>query len=275
MNISKGRMLKEKARHIRNEVIRIAMQNKAGHIAPSLSCLDILVALYYDVMSLRANEPEWESRDRLVFSKAHGCYALYAIMADLGMMPKEEWLDFYSGKSSLSGCVERRPNYGIESSCGSLGHGLPIAVGIAYGAKLQGKKYSVFCLVGDGELQEGSCWEAIQFAVKHELGNLVIIVDSNRLQAMDYLVDVLDKKIDASIDKLKGFGLKPLVCQGHEVIRLASCLRRVKSARPSEPKAVIALTTKGYGLKCMEGVAKFHFRIPTDEELTMGKSYGC
>jgi len=256
-------------------VINISVRNKAGHIASSLSCIDILVALYYSVMKYKLDKPLWEERDRLVFSKAHGCYALYAILADLGVMPKEEWLHFYTDKSSLSGCVERRPEYGLESACGSLGHGLPIAVGIAFGAKLQGKKYSVFCIVGDGELQEGSTWEAIQFAVKHELHNLVIIIDSNRLQAMDFLVNVLDKQKYSNVEKLRGFGLSPVLCPGHNVIKLAACLKRAKLSRLKRPKAVVARTTKGFGLKCMENVPKFHFRIPTEEELAMGKTYDC
>lgn len=275
MSIGKAKFLQIKAHHIRDEVINISVRNKAGHIAPSLSSVDILVVLYYDVMAYRPEEPLWEGRDRLVFSKAHGCYALYAILADMGVMPKEEWLHFYTDKSSLSGCIERKPEYGLESACGSLGHGLPIAVGIAFGAKLQGRKYTVFCIVGDGELQEGSTWEAIQFAVKHDLNNLVIIIDSNRLQAMDFLMNVLDKKKDSSIEKLRGFGLKPIICPGHNVIRLSRCLKQARLSMARRPKAVVAMTTKGFGLKCMENMPKFHFRIPTESELAMGKTYGC
>lgn len=269
--MGKSEFLQTKASYIRNQVIDIAVRNKAGHIAPSLSSVDMLVALYYDVMAYRREDPLWDGRDRLVFSKAHGCYALYAILADLGVMPKDEWSHFYTDKSSLSGCVERRPEYGLESACGSLGHGLPIAVGIAFGAKLQRKKYSVFCIVGDGELQEGSTWEAIQFAVKHELHNLVIIIDSNGLQAMDFLVNVLDKQKHGNVERLRGFGLSPVLCPGHNVIKLAACLKRAKLSRLKRPKAVVAKTTKGFGLKCMENVPKFHFRIPTGEELAMEK----
>ena len=167
MGFDKRNFLRKKSNEIRDEVIQVSVRNKAGHIAPSLSCVDILVALYYDVMSYKPENPLWEDRDRLVFSKGHGCYALYAILADKGIMPQKEWKEFYAPLSSLSGCIERRPEYGIEASCGSLGHGLPISVGIAFGAKLQNKNYHTFCIVGDGELQEGSTWEALQFAVKH------------------------------------------------------------------------------------------------------------
>ncbi|MDP2921151.1 MAG: transketolase [Candidatus Omnitrophota bacterium] len=265
--------LKKKANEIRDQVIEISVKNKAGHIAPSLSCVDILVALYYDVMSYKPEDPLWEERDRLVFSKGHGCYALYAILADKGIMPKEEWKEFYTASSALSGCIERRPEYGLEASCGSLGHGLPISVGIAFGAKLLGKSYHTFCVMGDGELQEGTTWEALQFAVKHNVGNLTVIIDSNKLRAMDFIVNVLDKKSNDKIRKLKGFDLDPVVCQGHDTEKLAKVLRKARQSKETRPNVIIAETVKGCGLKCMENVPKFHFRIPTDEELSMGKSY--
>jgi transketolase len=265
--------LLRKANQIRDEVIKVAVKNKAGHIAPSLSCVDILVALYYRVMSYKPKDVLWEGRDRLVFSKGHGCYALYAILADLGILPKKEWKNFYSADSSLLGCVERRPEYGLEAACGSLGHGLPIAVGIAQGAKLQNKEYHTFCIMGDGEMQEGTTWEALQFAVKHELGNLIVIIDSNRLQAMDFIINILDREERDKIRRLKGFGLSPVICSGHDVIKLAKCIQFTKQSSKRIPKVIIAQTIKGFGLKCMENVPWFHFRVPTDEDFFMGKSY--
>lgn len=265
--------LKKKANQIRSEVIRVAVRNKAGHIAPSLSCVDILVALYYKAMFYSREDALLEGRDRLIFSKGHGCYALYAVLADIGILPKSEWDTFYADKCSLSGCVERRPEYGLEASCGSLGHGLPLAVGNAFGAKLQNKKYFTFCIMGDGEMQEGTTWEAIQFAVKHELNNLIIIVDANRLQAMDFITNVLDKEIQDKIRRLEGFGVSAVACHGHDVNKLVSSINAAKSSLDKRPKAIIADTIKGFGLKCMENVPKFHFRIPTDEELLMGRSY--
>lgn len=269
----KVKSLKQKANYIRDEVINISVRNKAGHIAPSLSCIDILVALYYSVMKYKLDKLSWEKRDKLVFSKAHGCYALYAILADIGLIPREEWKNFYTEAGNLSGCCERKPEYGIEAGCGSLGHGLPIAVGIAFGAKSQGKSYHTFCVVGDGELQEGSSWEALQFAVKHGVNNLTIIIDSNYLQAMDFIINVLDKKRGDLARKLKGFGLSPLICNGHDAQKLAKCISAVQSSSAAGPRVIIAETTKGYGLKCMEGVPKFHFRIPTEDELLMGRTY--
>lgn len=271
--MSKKFSLKDKANYIRENVIDISVRNKAGHIAPSLSCVDILTALYYKVMDYQEKNPLWEGRDRLVFSKAHGCYALYAILADKGILPKKEWESFYTPESSLLGCMERRTEYGLEAGCGSLGHGIPIATGIAFGAKLKGKKYHTFCVVGDGELQEGSAWEAIQFAVKHEVGSLTIVIDANRLQAMDFIVNVLDKETKDILGRLKGFGLSPIVCSGHDVNALARHLGEAKKKVKNRPNVILAETIKGFGLKCMENIPKFHFRIPTDEELAKGKSY--
>lgn len=265
--------LRKKANFIRDEVIRVAVSNGAGHIAPSLSCVDILVALYYSCMSYDAGNPLWKERDRLVFSKGHGCYALYAILADKGILPWQEWDNFYKTNSTLSGCIERHPAYGLEAGCGSLGHGLPIAAGVALGAKLQKKKYHTFCVLGDGELQEGTTWEALQFSVKHSIDNLVIIVDCNRLQAMDFIVDVMDRQERDIIKRFRGFGLFPFVCPGHDVHKLVKAVNKAKVSKDKVPRVVIAETVKGFGLKCMENVPKFHFRIPNKEELSLGKTH--
>lgn len=274
MDEAKKTFLQKKANYIRSEILRVAVGNGAGHIAPSLSCVDILTALYYDCMSYNPKNVFWEKRDRLILSKAHGCYGLYAILADLGALPKEEWENFnVKDKSVLSGCVERKVEYGLESGCGSLGHGLPLAVGVAFGARLQKKKYFVFCVVGDGELQEGTTWEALQFAVKKELGNLMVIVDRNGLQAMDFIVNILDKKETDLIKRFRGFGLSPSVCPGNNVVRLADCIRTAKASMPEKPKVIIARTTKGFGLRCMENVPKFHYRLPTEDEINQGKNY--
>jgi len=265
--------LKNKANQIRNEVIEISVKNGAGHLAPSLSSVDILVALYYNVMFYKVDDPLWEDRDRLVFSKGHGCYAVYAILADKGMLPRKEWENFYTPASPLLGCIERRVEYGLEAGCGSLGHGLPIAVGISFAAKLQHKKYHTFCIMGDGELQEGTTWEALQFAVKHEINNLIIVIDANRLQAMDFIVNILDREAKDKIKRLQGFGVSPVVCPGHDIKKIVTVLHKAKLISDGKPKVIIAETTKGFGLKCMENVPKFHFRIPANEELSMGRSY--
>lgn len=254
-----------KAEYIREEVVRVAVANGAGHIAPSLSCVEIVTALYYGVMRYDRRNPTWEDRDRLIVSKAHGCYAVYAALADLGVLPMPEWNRFYAEAGRLSGCMERRLQWGLEAGCGSLGHGLPLAVGLAFGARQQGRTYRVYCLVGDGEMQEGSMWEALQFAVRHRLANLTVIVDRNRLQAMDFITEIMDADEGALRRRLEGFDLAPVECDGHAVAELIGALESRPEAQT--PAVVIANTVKGCGVRCMENVPKFHYRLPTPEEL--------
>ncbi len=263
-----------KADFIRKEIVRIAIKNGAGHIAPSLSSVDILTALYYKVMKRNEN-PLWQERDRLIFSKAHGCYGLYAILADIGFLDKSEWEMFYKG-SSLSGCVERDVEKGLEASCGSLGHGLPIATGLAFSAKLQNFHWRTYCVVGDGEMQEGTVWEAIQFAVKYKLNNLTIIIDNNGLQAMDFLKNILTpSNVDDDLKKkCSAFGCIVTSCYGHDAEKLSKTLNETISKAENSPQVIIAETIKGYGLYCMENIPKFHFRIPTESELAQGVRYG-
>lgn len=267
--------LVRKASKIRKDLITISVRNRAGHIASSLSCVDILTALYYRIMNL-SDYPQWEERDRLIFSKGHGCYGLYAILADIGYIDRKDWMNFYNG-SPLFGCAERSIENGIEAGCGSLGHGLPMAVGIAFATKLKNKKYRIYCVLGDGEMQEGSNWEAIQFAVKHELSNLTVIIDHNTLQAMDFLENILTLKgrKDDLQRKMKAFGFELKTCDGHNIKNIISVIEKwVKSQKDLHaPQVLIANTVKGYGLKCMENVPKFHFRLPTEDELKMGNRY--
>ncbi len=260
--------LKKKAKVIRRDVVEVAVRNGAGHIAPSLSCVDILVALYYDILHLSSVSYE---RDKLILSKAHGPYALYSILSDLKLVKREDWDNFYKN-SFLKGCVERSPEHGLEAGCGALGHGLPIAVGLAFAGVVMKKNFRIFCIVGDGELQEGSNWEAIQFAVKHCLNRLIVIVDANGLQAMDFLTNILTpvgKKNDIE-EKLQAFGMKVHTCNGHNLNELTVILKNMYENKSTKPCALIANTIKGYGLKCMENIARFHFRLPTKEELDMG-----
>ncbi len=272
--LSNAQLIK-KANQIRSDLIKVAVKNKAGHIAPSLSCVDILTALYFRIMNL-SDYPQWEERDRLVFSKGHGCYSLYAILADIGYIDQKDWVNFYKG-SFLEGCAERSVEHGIEAGCGSLGHGLPMAVGIAFGAKLQDKMYRIYCILGDGEMQEGSNWEAIQFAVKHELSNLTVIIDYNTLQAMDFLENILTVKgrKDDLQKKMSAFGFEVKTCDGHNIKSIISVIEKwVKDQKDFRaPQTLVANTIKGYGLKCMENVPAFHFRLPTEDELKMGNRY--
>ena len=296
--------LRSKANEIRKKTVEFAVNKGGEHIAPSLSCVDVLTVLYYKIMNIPNRQCEkhsdeanykplnkwiasshptaaplndkndWENRDRFILSKGHGCYSLYVILNDLEIIPDSEIQNFHNG-GSLKGCVEINHDYGLETSCGSLGHGLPVAVGIAFGAKLQNKDYKVYCLVGDGEMQEGSMWEAIQFAAKHKLSNLTLIIDNNRLQAMDFIDNVLVDKDDESHfeRKLSAFGFETASCNGHDVEEIESAILKLNKNSENKPKAIIAKTIKGYGLLCMENIPKFHFRTPSQEEFNMGNRY--
>lgn len=261
----------DKADSIRRDVIEVAVRNGAGHIAPSLSCIDILTALYYDLMRYNPADPHDPQRDRLIFSKSHGCYGHYAILSDIGFIPTEQWQSFYTPASRLSGCAERNVDFGLEAGCGSLGHGLPLATGLAWGAKLQGLAWHTYCIVGDGEFQEGTCWEALIFAIKHKLDNLTIIIDANGLQAMDHIINVMDNERLALYKRLSGFGAKLADCYGHDPSGISATIRHLQGLMTQSPNVILAQTVKGYGLKCMENIPKFHFRIPTEQELAEGR----
>jgi transketolase len=231
------------AQRIRRDVMEVAIRNGRGHIAPSLSCVDILVALFYGGMT---------EYDQFILSKAHGGYGYYAILTDKGILPRDRWECF-----NLPGCVERMPEYGIIAGCGSLGHGLPIASGIAFSKAIRKAKDGkgsgrVFCLIGDGEMQEGSNWEAIQFIVQHRLP-VILIVDENGLQAMTEVKNVSKGSIG---HKLGGFGMPSVICGSHPTKILGALTKLIP------PAALRVFTLKGAGMPCAEGKAKFHYRCP-------------
>jgi transketolase len=223
------------ANRLRKDILKVAMANNKGHIAPSLSCLDILTVLYYDIIN--------RQYDTVILSKGHGAYGLYAIWADLGIIPKSQWENF-----EFDGCL---------TGYGSLGHGLPIAVGMAFGKKLQNKKGHIYCITGNGEFQEGSMWEALSFMFHHKLNNITVIVDDNKLQAMDKSDNILKANLEK---RFKGWGFKVLQCNGHNHKILNTSLR-------TKPQVLIANTIKGNGIRCMENIPSWHYKVPTKEDL--------
>jgi len=223
----------KKAKDLRRDILRVAMRNEQGHIAPSLSCLDILTVLYYEVL---------QERDTVILSKGHGCYGLYAIWADLGLLSKDKWENF-----DLDGCL---PGYG------SLGHGLPVAVGVAYANKKLENDRHVWCIVGDGEMQEGSNWEALSFLFHQGLTNITIIVDCNGLQAMDRIKNIMFQSLAG---RFFGWGIKPYYCDGHDHYELLDFLE-------TKPLVLLAQTVKGKGVSFMENRANWHFRVPDGSE---------
>ncbi|RZD14262.1 MAG: transketolase [Candidatus Acidulodesulfobacterium ferriphilum] len=252
---------------IRKKTIRLSCESGAGHLAPSLSSIEILTVLFRDFMKFKDYDPFWEGRDRLVFSKGHGAYAYYIILNEIGFLPDFELKEFYK-TSSIKGCLVSNPNYMIEASTGSLGHGLPIAVGMAKSLKMQNLSNKVIAIVGDGEMQEGSNFEALQLAYRFKLDNLLLIIDANDLQAMDRVENV-GLPNDKLSKILSLFTVKNCFydIDGHNEELLGNCFSNVFLGKGRKGFINIAFcrTVKGKGLDFMENVAKYHFRCPTED----------
>lgn len=252
---------------IRDKTITLSCVTGAGHLAPSLSTVEILTVLFRDFLRFTPGHPDDETRDRFILSKGHGCYAYYVILNELGFIPDQELATFYTDASRLTGCLSMNLDYMIEASTGSLGHGLPIAVGMALSFKLRHRSNKVVCMVGDGELQEGSNFEALQFACRFRLDNLLVIVDANRLQAMDKIADVaLDNEHLANLLRIYAQDNFHLV-DGHDVLQLDQALRAffVTSAPLAGFSVLYCNTIKGKGIDFMENEAKYHFRCPMED----------
>lgn len=251
------------AQRIRAHVLRMVHRARASHVGSCLSIADILAVLYRDVLRVDPQRPDWPLRDRFVLSKGHAAAALYAVLAECGFFP-QEWLDDYCQNGSrLAGHVVRQGVPGVEVSSGSLGHGLPIAVGMALAAQRTAADYRVFALLSDGECDEGSTWEAALFAPHHQLSNLKVIVDYNQIQSFGRTEQVLD--LEPFAEKWRAFGWAVQEVDGHRHGALKSALAvRDRSGRPS---VVIARTVKGKGVSFMEDQLLWHYRSPDREQL--------
>lgn len=247
--------LKEHARAIRREIIEMAHRSGAAHVGSALSCTDILVALYFHTLRLIP----WEQRDIFVLSKAHASMALYATLAHGGIIPEELLKSYYQDGGELPGHLDRRPDFGVECSTGSLGHGFNIALGIACGLKKKDSDRRVFVLIGDGESQEGSIWEGAMFAPRFGLSNITAILDYNNLQGYGRPNDVC--RFEPVVDKWIAFGWDVTVVNGHNYTELATVL----SAVSDRPRLILANTVKGKGISFMEDELIWHYYVVTDE----------
>ncbi|HVE14561.1 MAG TPA: transketolase [Elusimicrobiota bacterium] len=255
--------LKSLTRDLRVDIIRMIEAAGSGHPGGSLSVIDLLAALYTRSLKHRPKEPGWPDRDRLILSKGHGCPALYAVMAHEGYFPKSELMSLRKLGSPLQGHPDRMRLPGIEASTGSLGQGLSIALGIALAAKLDKKDYRTWCIMGDGEMQEGQVWEAAMAAPKFKLGNLTAIVDLNNGQIDGHVKEIMD--LDPIEDKFKSFRWRTRVIDGHDFDQILPALEEAK--KPSDvPLAILARTVKGKGVSFMENVIDWHGKAPTKEE---------
>lgn len=257
--------LQKKANWVRNKVLEMAVKANAGHIAPSFSCIDTLVTLYYGgVLRVNPKNPKWPNRDRFILSKGQAAVALYAVLADLGFFPVSELMTFTQKGSRLGGHTEDTIP-GVEAFTGSLGHGLSIAAGMALSAKIDKKEYICVALLGDGECHEGSVWEAAMFAAQHNLNNLVAIIDHNGLSATDFLKRYLD--VAPLEKKWESFGWDVVTVNGHSFQELLSVFSDLRLRSSNRPLAIIAVTTKGKGVSFMENKPIWHYRVPIGKEL--------
>lgn len=253
---------------IRKQTITLSFRSKAGHLAPSLSCVEILTVLFRDFLKFNIGNPKDISRDRLIFSKGHGAYAYYVILNMLGFIEDEELQQFYTDKSTLKGCLCKNERYMIEASTGSLGHGLPIAVGIALGLKMKSMSNKVVCIVGDGEMQEGSNFEALTYASRFRLNNLAVIVDANGLQAMDFVHNIGISN-DRLLKVMSSFTDPDLVfdIDGHDEEALRMSFDKFFN-HPDDAKGFCLFfcrTIKGKGLPFAENNPIYHFRCPVED----------
>lgn len=251
------------ARRLRAHALRMTHRARASHIGSCLSMADILAVLYGRVLMVDPARPQWPGRDRLIVSKGHAAAIVYAALAEMGFLPVGE-LDSYSADGGrLAGHVTTSVP-GVELSTGSLGHGLPVAAGMALAAQREGASWRTVCILSDGELDEGSNWEAIQFAQHFRLDNLVAVVDYNKIQSFGTVAEVSD--LHPLADKFRAFNWGVHELDGHDHAALAAALTG-PAARPGRPTAIIAHTVKGKGVSFMEGQLAWHYRNVNVEQL--------
>lgn len=256
--------LERRAKEVRRDVISMLTRAGSGHTGGSLSCVEILVSLYFGKMNHRPEDPDWPSRDRFVLSKGHACPTWYAILAMAGYFSKEELWNLRRLGSILQGhpCSTTTP--GVESSAGSLGQGLSVANGMALAGKMDNLDYRVYCLLGDGEIDEGQIWEASMTSSHYRLDNLCAVLDHNGLQIDGPIVDV--KNSLPHVDKWISFGWNTIETDGHSIPQIISALDQAETHK-GKPTMIIAHTVKGRGVSFMENKVEYHGKAPTEEEM--------
>lgn len=254
------------ARRIRRHAICMTARARSSHVGACLSMADLLAVLYGRTLRVRPHAPDWPGRDRFILSKGHGCAGLYATLAERGFFPLS-WLDeFGADGSRLIGHVSHVGVPGVEVSTGSLGHGLPIACGMALSLRRGNVNARVFALMSDGECDEGSVWEAALFAAHHGLDNLVVVVDYNKIQSLGRVEDIL--ALEPFTEKWRAFGWAAAAIDGHDVGAINDALGAVP-LEPGRPTCVVAHTVKGRGVSFMENTVLWHYRAPAGAELRL------
>ena len=249
--------LDERSKYLRKLVVRALEGGERGHVGSSMSLIEIMRVLYDDVLRYRVNEPQWHDRDRMILSKGHGCIALYIMLADKGFIPLETLDTFCRRDSILGGHPEAGKVPGVEASTGALGHGLSIGVGMALAARIQKRDSKVVVVMGDGEINEGSVWEAAMCAGKHKLSNLTAVVDYNKIQSAGPTREIQD--LEPLVDKWRAFNFTPVEVDGHDVEALRKVFTRLP-ASSDRPTAIICHTVKGKGIAFAENDAGWHHK---------------
>lgn len=251
------------AKNIRLHTLAMTSRGKSSHIASIFSIADIVAVLYSKILNFNPKNPNDKKRDRFILSKGHAGAAVYAALAEVGFINKNDLINHCKNGSNLSGHISHKGIPGVEFSTGSLGHGLSVSCGMALSAKLDMKKHKIFTLLSDGELDEGSNWEAIMFAAHHNLDNLIAIIDYNKLQSILSVKETLN--LEPLKDKWESFGWKVIETDGHNHAKIKSSL--IKAINTSvKPVCIIAHTIKGKGVSFMENNNLWHYRSPQGEE---------
>lgn len=261
--------LEKKAQLLRARIIETSSKSGTPHLGSCLSCVDILTALYFDVLRIDPAEPRAPQRDRLILSKGHGAPALFQVLAMRGFYA-ESLLDNYGQDGGVFAEHPPTPEHlpGIEAATGSLGHGLPIGLGMALAGRIQARPYNVYAVLSDGECNEGSTWEAAMLAAAQRVTNLCVVIDFNKWQATGRSKEIM--AIDPLADKWRAFGWSTMEVDGHDMTALLDALRRFPGAE-GKPIAIIAHTVKGKGVSFMEDDNNWHYRIPTADEVVAAK----
>jgi transketolase len=256
--------LQRQATEIRRRDLRMIVEAGLGHIGGDLSAADILTTLYFAVLRIDPERPNDPERDRFILSKGHCCGALYTTLAYRGFIPLDELKTFMAPLSRLNGHPDRNKVPGVETNTGPLGHGLPVGVGAAIGAQIDGASWRTFVLTGDGELQEGSNWEAAMTAAHRGLDQLTVVVDRNRYQQGDATENTV--RLDPLAERWRAFGWAVVEVDGHDHAALLDVFNRLP-LQPGKPTCIIAHTVKGKGVSFMENTADWHHRVPSRDQL--------
>ncbi len=249
--------LDERSKHLRRLAVRTLAGGERGHVGSSMSLVEIMRVLYDDILRYRPQEPKWRERDRMILSKGHGCIALYVMLAEKGFIPIETLDTFCRRDSILGGHPEAAKVPGVEASTGALGHGLSVGVGMALAARIEKRDSRVIVVMGDGEINEGSVWEAALCAGKHKLANLTAVIDYNKIQSAGPTREIQD--LEPLLDKWRAFNFAAVDVDGHDVNALRNVFKRLPLAA-DKPSAVICHTVKGKGIAFAEHDPNWHHK---------------